>query len=107
MHPGKYYHLKVLLLKLLCYMSEVSSQNNWKWNIFAKQDLPSDLAELQRRVLQAEATLERKEEENAELQGQLRQFETRWSEYDAKMKSMQDVWQKQMASLQVSLLVYA
>ncbi|KAH0986757.1 hypothetical protein GBA52_013934 [Prunus armeniaca] len=35
------------------------------------KDLPSDLAELQRRVLQAEATLERKEEENAELQGQL------------------------------------
>ncbi|XP_021833127.1 myosin-2 isoform X1 [Prunus avium] len=67
------------------------------------KDLPSDLAELQRRVLQAEATLVRKEEENAELQGQLRQFETRWSEYDAKMKSMQDVWQKQMASLQTSL----
>ncbi|BBH01849.1 myosin 2 [Prunus dulcis] len=67
------------------------------------KDLPSDLAELQRRVLQAEATLKRKEEENAELQGQLRQFETRWSEYDAKMKSMQDVWQKQMASLQTSL----
>ncbi|BBN69517.1 myosin 2 [Prunus dulcis] len=67
------------------------------------KDLPSDLAELQRRVLQAEATLKRKEEENAELQGQLRQFETRWSEYDAKMKSMQDVWQKQMVSLQTSL----
>lgn len=67
------------------------------------KDLPSDLAELQRRVLQAEATLERKEEENAELQEQLQQFETRWSEYEAKMKSMQDVWQNQMASLQVSL----
>lgn len=72
---------------------------------FLEQDLPSDLAELQRRVLQAEATLERKEEENAELQKQLQQFETRWSEYEAKMKSMQDVWQNQMASLQVSLLV--
>lgn len=72
---------------------------------FLEQDLPSDLAELQRRVLQAEATLERKEEENAELQEQLQQFETRWSEYEAKMKSMQDVWQNQMASLQVSFLV--
>ncbi|XP_008345271.1 myosin-2-like isoform X3 [Malus domestica] len=67
------------------------------------EDLPSDLAELQRRVLQAEATLVRKEEENAELQEQLQQFETRWSEYESKMKSMQDVWQKQMASLQTSL----
>ncbi|XP_048441531.1 myosin-2 isoform X2 [Pyrus x bretschneideri] len=67
------------------------------------KDLPSDLAELQRRVLQAEATLVRKEEENAELQEQLQQFETRWSEYESKMKSMQDVWQKQMVSLQTSL----
>ncbi|XP_048420103.1 myosin-2 isoform X3 [Pyrus x bretschneideri] len=67
------------------------------------EDLPSDLAELQRRVLQAEATLVRKEEENAELQEQLQQFETRWSEHESKMKSMQDVWQKQMASLQTSL----
>lgn len=72
---------------------------------FLEQNLPSDLAELQRRVLQAEATLERKEEENAELQEQLQQFQTRWSEYEAKMKSMQDVWQNQMASLQVSFLV--
>ena len=75
--------------------------------MFPEQDLPSDLAELQRRVLQAEATLVRKEEENAELQEQLQQFETRWSEHESKMKSMQDVWQKQMASLQVSFLVYA
>lgn len=56
-------------------------------------------------MLQAEATLERKEEENADLQEQLQQFETRWSEYEARMKSMQDVWQKQMSSLQVSFLV--
>ncbi|XP_062018442.1 myosin-2 isoform X1 [Rosa rugosa] len=67
------------------------------------KDMPSELEQLRRRVLQAEATLERKEEENAELQEQLQQFETRWSDYEAKMKSMQDVWQKQMASLQVSL----
>ncbi|KAK9268785.1 hypothetical protein L1049_000548 [Liquidambar formosana] len=67
------------------------------------QVLPSVLAELQRRVLKAEATLGQKEEENAALREQLQQFETRWSEYEAKMKSMEEMWQKQMASLQMSL----
>ncbi|KAF8413971.1 hypothetical protein HHK36_001968 [Tetracentron sinense] len=63
----------------------------------------SVLAELQRRVLKAEAALGQKEEENAALQQQLQQFETRWSQYEAKMKSMEEMWQKQMASLQASL----
>ena len=66
------------------------------------QNLPSALAELQRRVVKAEATLEQKEEENAELREQLKQFERRWIEYENKMKSMEEMWQKQMASLQVS-----
>ncbi|XP_015896696.2 myosin-2 isoform X1 [Ziziphus jujuba] len=65
--------------------------------------LPSSFAELQRRVLKAEATLEQKEEENAALREQLQQYETRWSEYEAKMRSMEEMWQKQMASLQMSL----
>lgn len=66
------------------------------------QLLPSALAELQRRVLEAEATLGQKEEENAALREQLQQYETRWMEYDTKMKSMEEMWQKQMSSLQVS-----
>lgn len=49
----------------------------------------------------AEATIGQKEEENAELKDQLKQFERRWIEYEKKMKSMEDMWQKQMASLQV------
>lgn len=65
------------------------------------QNLPSALAELQRRVIKAEATIEQKEEENAELKEQLKQFERRWIEYEKRMKSMEDMWQKQMASLQV------
>ncbi|KAL2472850.1 Myosin-2 [Forsythia ovata] len=65
--------------------------------------LPSVVEELQRRVLMAEASLEQKEKENASLKDQAQQFEARWSEYEAKMKSMEDVWQKQMASLQMSL----
>ncbi|XP_038685898.1 myosin-2 [Tripterygium wilfordii] len=67
------------------------------------QVLPSTLAEFQRRVLKAEATLGQKEEENAALREQLQQFETRWSEYEAKMKRMEEMWQKQMSSLQMSL----
>lgn len=65
--------------------------------------LPAVVEELRRRVLIAEATLEQKEKENASLKDQVHQFEARWSDYEAKMKSMEDVWQKQMASLQMNL----
>jgi myosin-5 len=71
------------------------------------QVLPSALGELQMRVIKSEATLQQKEEENTALREQLQQFETRWSEYEVKMKSMEEMWQKQMASLQVSLHVHS
>ncbi|XVE80224.1 hypothetical protein DITRI_Ditri14bG0122500 [Diplodiscus trichospermus] len=67
------------------------------------QVLPSVMAELQRRVLRAEATLGEKEQENATLLEQLQQYEARWLDYEAKMKSMEEMWQKQMGSLQTSL----
>ncbi|CAI8601725.1 unnamed protein product [Vicia faba] len=65
----------------------------------------SFLAELQRRVLKAEAGLREKEEENDILHQRLQQYESRWSEYELKMKSMEEVWQKQMRSLQSSLSI--
>lgn len=65
----------------------------------------SFLAELQRRVLKAEAALREKEEENDILHQRLQQYESRWSEYEMKMKSMEEVWQKQMRSLQSSLSI--
>ncbi|KAI3467910.1 hypothetical protein Pfo_024573 [Paulownia fortunei] len=65
----------------------------------------SFLAELQRRVLRAEAALREKEEENDILHQRLQQYENRWSEYELKMKSMEEVWQKQMRSLQSSLSI--
>ncbi|XP_043715577.1 myosin-1-like isoform X2 [Telopea speciosissima] len=65
----------------------------------------SVLAELQRRVLKAEAALREKEEENDILHQRLQQYESRWSEYEVKMKSMEEVWQKQMGSLQSSLSI--
>ncbi|KAL3639882.1 hypothetical protein CASFOL_014850 [Castilleja foliolosa] len=64
---------------------------------------PSAAKELQKRVLMAEATIEHKEKENAVLREQVQQFEARWPEYEAKMKSMEEMWQKQIASLQLSL----
>ncbi|XP_047330260.1 myosin-1-like [Impatiens glandulifera] len=65
----------------------------------------SILAELQRRVLKSEAALREKEEENDILLQRLQQYESRWSEYELKMKSMEEVWQKQMKSLQSSLSI--
>ena len=61
------------------------------------------MEDLQRRVLRAEAALKIKEEENITLKQQMQQYETRWSDYEAKMKSMEEMWQKQMTSLQVGL----
>ncbi|XP_006841789.2 myosin-1 [Amborella trichopoda] len=64
---------------------------------------PSALAELQRRILKAEAALRNKEEDNLVLNQQLQQYEKRWSEYETRMRSMEETWQKQMTSLQMSL----
>lgn len=60
------------------------------------------MEDLERRVLVAEATLEEKEKENAALKEQVKQLESRWSDYEVKMRSMEEMWKKQMASLQVS-----
>ncbi|KAK1391717.1 Myosin-2 [Heracleum sosnowskyi] len=69
----------------------------------SNQVLPLVMDELQRRVLIAETTLEKKEQENAALRDQVQQYEARWAEYEGKMKVMEDMWQKQTASLQMSL----
>lgn len=60
--------------------------------------------ELQGHVLKAEAALRDKEEENAMLKQQLEQYEKKWTEYEAKMKSMEEAWKKQLSSLQLSLV---
>lgn len=74
-----------------------------------KQDLPAEILpsvveDLERRVLVAEATLGEKEKENAALKEQLNQLESRWSDYEVRMRSMEEMWEKQMASLQASLV---
>ncbi|KAK4750301.1 hypothetical protein SAY87_027750 [Trapa incisa] len=65
----------------------------------------SFLAELQCRVLKSETALRRKEEENDILKQRLQQYDSRWLEYETKMKSMEQMWQKQMRSLQSSLSI--
>ncbi|XP_019196973.1 PREDICTED: myosin-2-like isoform X2 [Ipomoea nil] len=64
--------------------------------------LPSVLEELEKRVLKAETTIGEKEKENAALKQQVKLFEMRLSEYEAKMNSM-EIWQKQMGNLQAKL----
>lgn len=68
-----------------------------------REILPSVVEDLERRVAKAEETLEQKEKENAALKEQVNQFEARCVEYEVKMRSMEDMWQKQMTSLQASL----
>ncbi|KAF3519728.1 hypothetical protein DY000_02059125 [Brassica cretica] len=63
------------------------------------------ILQLQRRVLKSEAALREKEEENDILRQRLQQYDNRWSEYETKMKSMEEIWQKQMRSLQSSLSI--
>ncbi|XP_060200385.1 myosin-2-like isoform X2 [Lycium barbarum] len=63
--------------------------------------LPSVVEDLERQVMVAEANLEEKEKENAALKEHVNQLESRWSDYEVRMRSMEEMWQKQMASLQV------
>ncbi|RWR90398.1 myosin-1 [Cinnamomum micranthum f. kanehirae] len=65
----------------------------------------SVLAELQQKVLKTEEALQEKEEQNDILRQRLQQYECRWSEYELKMKNMEEVWQKQMKSLQSSISI--
>lgn len=98
---------------LITYKNIKSFHNSSSEINFWKQGNESDevvvkssyLAELQRRILKAEAGLREKEEENDILHQRLQQYESRWSEYELKMKSMEEVWQKQMRSLQSSLSI--
>ncbi|PAN14443.1 hypothetical protein PAHAL_2G410200 [Panicum hallii] len=62
------------------------------------------IAELEGRISKAEAALRDKEEENVMLKQQLEQYERKWSEYEAKMKSMEEAWKRQLSSLQLSLV---
>ncbi|EPS70501.1 hypothetical protein M569_04240, partial [Genlisea aurea] len=58
---------------------------------------------LQKQLIMTEERIERREQENVALREQVKQFEARWCEYEFKMKSVEQVWGKQMDSIQKSL----
>ncbi|KAL1802603.1 hypothetical protein ACET3Z_031250 [Daucus carota] len=62
-----------------------------------------DVYELQRRVLKTEAAVQNKNEENYGLRMKIAQFEKQWQQHEAKMKSMEKMWQEQLTFIQVSL----
>ncbi|KAH6775686.1 myosin 2 [Perilla frutescens var. hirtella] len=68
-----------------------------------REMLPLVVEELQNRVSMAEAALKLKENENASLREEVQQFKAQWSEFEAKMKSSEEMWQKQITSLQMAL----
>ncbi|RZR74470.1 hypothetical protein BHM03_00037277 [Ensete ventricosum] len=59
--------------------------------------------ELEKQVLKMETEMRQKEEENVELLQQAQQIENKWSLCEEKMKSMEELYQKQIESLKVSL----
>ncbi|KAK1350220.1 Myosin-2 [Heracleum sosnowskyi] len=65
----------------------------------SNQNLPSAVEVLQKRVLKAEAGLRKKEQENTALVEKVKQYKARWLEYEVKIKSMEEMWQKQTTSL--------
>lgn len=64
---------------------------------------PSYILELQQRAVSAEKALRDKEEDNILLRQKLENYDKQWAEYKAKMAEMEETWQKQMSSLQLSL----
>ncbi|KAJ0748352.1 hypothetical protein HanOQP8_Chr05g0200251 [Helianthus annuus] len=65
-----------------------------------------NIEELQKRVAKAESLLRERDLENTALREQVRQFEARLSEYENKTKVVEEMWQSQMASLQVSFTCF-
>lgn len=59
--------------------------------------------ELQQRAVAAEKALREKEEDNVLLRQKLENYDKQWTEYKAKVSEMEEAWQKQMSSLQLSL----
>ncbi|KAL7603117.1 hypothetical protein Lser_V15G17202 [Lactuca serriola] len=68
--------------------------------------MPSDVIELQKLIIKGDMSLTQKEQENTALRDQIKQFETHWSKHEIEMKSVEETWQKQIASLQVTLPFY-
>ncbi|KAI5058537.1 hypothetical protein GOP47_0026707 [Adiantum capillus-veneris] len=64
---------------------------------------PLLLGHLQRRLISLEKALEEKEAENISLQQRLKEYEARWSDYEAEILLLEEMWRTQMTSLQIGL----
>ncbi|URE05630.1 myosin-J heavy chain-like [Musa troglodytarum] len=61
----------------------------------------SSLEELEKLVLEIKAEVKQKEEENVALSQQIQQYEKKWSLCEEKMKSMEEMYKKQIETLTV------
>jgi hypothetical protein len=59
--------------------------------------------ELERKAAEVEAQLRRKEEENAALKRRLESYHIRWLEYEIRIKSLEEAFHEQMATLQLQV----
>ncbi|KAH7315218.1 hypothetical protein KP509_21G040400 [Ceratopteris richardii] len=64
---------------------------------------PSELENLENRLVLAENALKDKEAENNIMHQRLKEYEARWSDYRAEISSLEQMWHAQITSLQAGL----
>ncbi|MCO5600604.1 hypothetical protein L7F22_054719 [Adiantum nelumboides] len=72
-------------------------------NITQVKSLCGDMERMQ--TMDAELAFKKKEEEISHLQQSVKEYERKWIAYEAKMKSMEEMWQKQVTSLEQRLRI--
>ncbi|TKW37889.1 hypothetical protein SEVIR_1G078400v4 [Setaria viridis] len=65
-------------------------------------DVSLVVEELERKATEVEAQLRRKEEENAALKRRIESYHIRWLEYEIRIKSLEEAFHEQMATLQLA-----
>lgn len=68
----------------------------------AAAEVSASVAELERKAAEAEVRLRQKEEENAALRRQIESYHIRWLEYEIRIKSLEEAFHGQLASLQMA-----
>ncbi|EMS49466.1 hypothetical protein TRIUR3_09739 [Triticum urartu] len=68
----------------------------------AAAEVSASVAELERKAAEAEARLRQKEEENAALRRRIESYHIRWLEFEIRIKSLEEDFHEQLASLQMA-----
>uniref|UniRef100_M8BGP6 Uncharacterized protein n=1 Tax=Aegilops tauschii TaxID=37682 RepID=M8BGP6_AEGTA len=68
----------------------------------AAAEVSASVTELERKAAEAEARLRQKEEENAALRRRIESYHIRWLEYEIRIKSLEEDFHEQLASLQMA-----